>query len=142
MPQKIRLNYSLDEQTTQALDDYCKSGGRKAAEVARQVILDYLDTDAELALPPCVGHPTDKRADLWLQPASMASIDRRVKQERHVSRSALICALLARFLASRPLPKTAAITINIPIELLNRLGDAPEAAILHAIEESLTKELV
>ena len=74
--------------------------------------------------------------------ASMSAVDKRVKQEGHISRSALICALLANFLSSRPLPKQVAVTINVPIELWNRLGDAPEAAILRAIEESVTKELV
>jgi len=143
MPQKSRLNYSLDEQTAQALDDYCKSTGRKAAEVARQVILDYLDTDADTALSPCVRHPTEKRADLWLHPASMAAVDKRVQRERHISRSALICALLANFLESRPLPKTVTVTLDLPTELWNQLGNDPEAAILRAIESAVAaKECV
>lgn len=137
---RARLNYSLDEQTAQALHDYCESTGRKAAEVARQTILDYLD--AEVAHDRCITHPSDKRADLWLQPASMSAFDQRVEREGHISRSALICALLANFLNSRPMPKQMAVTINVPIELWNQLGGDPEAAIIRAIEASLTKECV
>lgn len=143
MPQKTRLNYSLSDQVAKDLDAYCQTTGRKTAEVARQVILDYLDMEPDEALPACVGHPTGKRSDLWLQPASMAALDRRIKREGHASRSAVICALLMNFLNSRPAPSTVAVTVNVPIALWNRLGEDKEAAIISAIEDSIEdKELI
>jgi len=129
---KARLNYSINLDTAEALDDYCASTGRKAADVARQVVLDYLD-DGVTPVPPNTLHPKGRRADIWMQHTTLAALDAKTRTEGHASRSALVDSLLCRFLNNRQTPKFVPVTINVPLELWNQIGPNPEEEILRAI---------
>lgn len=136
---KARLNYSISIEAAEALDAYCASTGRKAADVARQVILDHLEEEPN-TLPLNTVHPKGRRADIWVQSTTINALDHKARADGHVSRSALIDSLLLRFLHSRNDPKFVSVTLNVPHEHWQQLGSVPAAAILRAIEAMVERQ--
>jgi len=136
---KARLNYSISDATSVAMEAYCTATSRKAADVVRQVILDYLQEGAEPISTVCRVHPSDKRADLWVQSGTIQTLDARCASERHVTRSALIDALVASFLLARPIAKTVTLVLEIPSALYNTLAKSgdPHGAVIRAIQSSV-----
>jgi hypothetical protein len=96
---KVRLNYAVSDQVAALLEDYCLETGRKATDVVRQVVTDYISL--ETALPTVAAESGNSRADVWLHTSVADAFEKRYQVENHPTKSALISYLLSDFLSTR-----------------------------------------
>jgi len=114
MSNKVRFNFVLRDDIEIRLDDYSNTTHRNTADVVRQVLIEWLDGD--LLLPHALGdHPIGRRTNITLPSVVRNALEDRVRQDGHVSLSAVVNALLSRFLAPREATQEDVVTVRLPV---------------------------
>jgi hypothetical protein len=116
MSDKVRFNYVLSDEVDRQLTVYCDHTHRTAADVVRQVLIEWVDGDLVLQRP-MKDHPIGKRTNIDISSAVRNALEGRVAKEGHVSLSAVVNALLLRFLSARAAPTGDTLTVRLPVPL-------------------------
>jgi hypothetical protein len=117
MSDKVRFNFVLSNEVESRLANYSDSTHRNTADVVRQVLIEWLDGDLVLHRP-LADHPTGRRTNITLPNVVRNALEERVTKEGHVSLSAVVNALLGRFLAPRAASLGGdAVTVRLPVPL-------------------------
>jgi hypothetical protein len=136
----VRLNFVLPTDLDADLAGYCAETGRKATGVIRQLVVEWLEGD--LSLPERASeHPEGRRTNILLPPRVADALDARRASEGHVTRAAVIEALLRRFLVRRRSSSgdTLTVRVRLPVDLFNELATVCKAVGL-SVEEALVAD--
>jgi len=75
--QSVRLNFQITTEAETRISDYCKTTGRSASDIVRQLVSEYLDGFRELG--PNVPALNGRRTNCTLPPRMVTKLDMRVR---------------------------------------------------------------
>ena len=143
MSQWARLNFVLPEDLDHALEDYQARTGRSPTEVIRHLVVEWLDGSLSLR-ERASKHPDGRRTNIQVRHTIRDALEARTALEGHATVSAVVEALLRRWLAARAPTgqETVTLPIRLPLDLANDYaalctlkGTSPEEAIANHIRE-------
>lgn len=95
---QIRLNYTIPISVTSKLADYCEFTGRSAADVIRQLIVDYVENRIFIR-GPIVNVQEGKRTNLSVNMVILEDFDKKISKIG--TRGSIIAKLLEGYLSNR-----------------------------------------
>jgi len=144
-----RLNFVLPKDLDTALDEYQERTGRSPSDVIRALVVEWLDGTLSLR-ETASKHPEGRRTNIQVRHNTQGALEARVAAEGHATVSAVVEALLRRWLTHRAPTGEEAVTLplRVPVDLANDFaalctlkGTSTEEALLNHIRERVTKSV-
>jgi len=144
-----RLNFVLPQDLDSKLLSYQERTGRSPSDVIRHLVVEWLDGSLTLR-ERASKHPDGRRTNILVRQNTAGALEARVASEGHATVSAVVAALLERWLTARAPTgeETVTLPLRLPLDLANDFaalctlkGVSPEDALLNHVRERVTKTM-
>ena len=144
-----RLNFVLPDDLDRALSDYQSRTGRSPTEAIRHLVVEWLDGSLSLR-ERASKHPDGRRTNIQVRQATAGALEARVRSEGHATVSAVVEALLRRWLVARAPTGAEMVTLplRVPLDVANAYasicnlkGTSPEDALVNHMRERVARSV-